>query len=202
MMGFCRSDTRDLRGLSFGLWTVESYAGPRNGAAWICVCRCGVRKVVLARSLQTGRSRSCGCTRPKGSQWTPEQHRAAKRKWRQARPDYRAKESKRWREADPVRFKQRHREHNYRAKYGLELHQVEQLLRDQGGKCAICFTDIVLGGKAGAKVDHCHKTNRVRGVLCSRCNTALGSFRDDIEILASAIRYLSKSVVTVSSDSS
>lgn len=39
-------------------------------------------------------------------------------------------------------------------------------------------------------IDHDHNTNKVRGLLCSNCNTALGKFKDDILILEEAIRYL------------
>lgn len=40
-------------------------------------------------------------------------------------------------------------------------------------------------------IDHCHKTGKIRGILCSRCNTALGGFNDDIKLLDKAINYLS-----------
>jgi hypothetical protein len=39
-------------------------------------------------------------------------------------------------------------------------------------------------------VDHCHTTGKIRGLLCSKCNPALGAFNDNIEILNSAIKYL------------
>jgi len=41
-------------------------------------------------------------------------------------------------------------------------------------------------------LDHCHKTGRIRGVLCNNCNTGLGKFYDDIELLKTAINYLQK----------
>ena len=47
-----------------------------------------------------------------------------------------------------------------------------------------------LGGRKALAFDHCHKTNRQRGRLCSRCNTGLGFFRDDPGLLLSAMEYL------------
>jgi len=64
------------------------------------------------------------------------------------------------------------------------------LLAEQGGLCAVCRDPIGLGGKSGARVDHDHLTGRIRGILCNRCNVALGNFRDDPKILAAAIAYL------------
>lgn len=86
---------------------------------------------------------------------------------------------------------EKRRERNRRAilkAYGLTLDQYAALLTSQNGVCAIC-------GKEGPRrlaVDHCHQTNTVRGLLCVNCNTALGSFFDQIENLKSAIRYLER----------
>jgi hypothetical protein len=49
-----------------------------------------------------------------------------------------------------------------------------------------------LGGRKALAFDHCHKTNRQRGRLCSRCNTGLGFFRDDPGLLLNAMEYLRK----------
>ena len=52
--------------------------------------------------------------------------------------------------------------------------------------CMIC------GSLERLCIDHCHATNKVRGILCSKCNSGLGMFRDNIEYLAEAIKYLTK----------
>lgn len=72
-------------------------------------------------------------------------------------------------------------------KYGITLEQYEQLEKKQKGVCAIC------GNKNQNKkldVDHCHKTGKVRGLLCSNCNNGLGKFKDDKTLLNKAIKYL------------
>lgn len=66
---------------------------------------------------------------------------------------------------------------------------LEELWNKQDRKCAICSEPIQKQGK-GTHIDHNHDTGKVRGLLCPRCNTGLGQFRDDISILQKAIRYL------------
>jgi hypothetical protein len=77
-------------------------------------------------------------------------------------------------------------------KYGINLEQYADILKDQGGCCAICGTDKP-GGTGRFHVDHINgaKPHVVRGILCSRCNPGLGCFKHDIKILARAIQYLS-----------
>ena len=75
------------------------------------------------------------------------------------------------------------------ASYGVTLEQWNEMFQAQGGRCAICGTH-QCSTKKSFSVDHCHKTGKVRGLLCQNCNTALGKFKDDEELLHSAIRYL------------
>lgn len=71
-------------------------------------------------------------------------------------------------------------------RYGLETYEYVEMLRNQKELCKIC------GLYKPLHVDHCHKTKRVRGLLCGNCNRGLGSFKDDVELLKSAIIYLNK----------
>jgi len=73
--------------------------------------------------------------------------------------------------------------------YGIELEVYERLLLGQHGRCAIC--DLPPRGKKPLGVDHDHKTNRMRGLLCDSCNRGIGLFCDSTDILKNAIRYLS-----------
>ena len=69
----------------------------------------------------------------------------------------------------------------------------ELLLASQGGLCKICRrseTKTRNGKLVALCLDHCHKTGTIRGLLCYRCNVALGFFDDDVSRLQEAIRYL------------
>jgi hypothetical protein len=80
------------------------------------------------------------------------------------------------------------RKNQLKWKYGLTLDQYDELFTQQGDKCVIC------GGvnKNGKRlfVDHDHKTGKIRGLLCSQCNTMFGMAGDNPQILANAIEYL------------
>jgi len=80
-------------------------------------------------------------------------------------------------------------------KYNLTLEDYFQLLEQQEYKCHICKIPAVKAPGVGASpgilcVDHDHETNKIRGLLCSRCNTDLGLFFDNIFNLENAILYL------------
>jgi hypothetical protein len=74
-------------------------------------------------------------------------------------------------------------------KYGITLERFEEMLEEQGGACAICRTDDP-GGSGTWHVDHDHETGRVRGLLCVRCNVAIGLLHDDLNLLRQAISYI------------
>lgn len=70
------------------------------------------------------------------------------------------------------------------SKYGISAGEYIDLLLDQDKKCAICKQSKQL------VIDHCHKNNNVRGLLCNQCNLAIGLFKDNILYLNNAIEYL------------
>ena len=78
-----------------------------------------------------------------------------------------------------------------RSKYGLTMEQWRVIFDGQGGRCAACGM-IPDGGRVTSLcVDHCHATGRIRGLLCTPCNVALGLLRDDparLEALATYAR--------------
>ena len=69
-------------------------------------------------------------------------------------------------------------------RYGLAERELAEMLAVQRGVCVICLTG------PPEHVDHDHRTGEVRGILCSGCNSGLGSFGDDLDRLYGALRYL------------
>ena len=86
------------------------------------------------------------------------------------------------------------REYRMKTKFGLTVEQVNEMAEAQGGKCAICCKrprpKQVAYIESPWHVDHDHKTGKVRGLLCNRCNLMLGHVDDDVTILQTAIEYL------------
>lgn len=92
--------------------------------------------------------------------------------------------------------KKRNRRGSLARRYSLTLADIEQMTRDQGGRCAICQQpakklvvdhDHACCSKARTSCGRC-----VRGLLCSRCNVALGYWRDDPQLAIAAAEYLLK----------
>lgn len=75
---------------------------------------------------------------------------------------------------------------NYSSRYGLTPEQVLQKITDQGGVCAICKKEM-----KRPCVDHCHKTKRVRGVLCHKCNIYLHAI-ERVGYVTAAFEYLAE----------
>lgn len=84
--------------------------------------------------------------------------------------------------------KARERDGHLRRKFGITLETYEAMLSEQGGRCAICRRPPTEG--ISLHVDHEHGTNRVRGLLCFKCNNALGDFDDDPALLRAALTFL------------
>lgn len=82
-----------------------------------------------------------------------------------------------------------HRNRNYKSKYGITLDDYNRMLEEQDGLCVICHKPETVRSSR-LSVDHSHATNRVRGLLCNRCNLLLGNAYDSIELLQECINYL------------
>ncbi len=89
---------------------------------------------------------------------------------------------------------------NNLTKYKITTPERDSLLAKQNYKCKICSKEISFKpsvkdktNKDNANVDHCHKTNVIRGILCTSCNRGLGLLQDSTTILNQAIKYLNES---------
>ena len=71
----------------------------------------------------------------------------------------------------------------------FSLAELEAAIDASGGKCMICQSN---GDGRKLTLDHCHNSGKLRGVLCSKCNTGLGMFSDRQDLLLSAIAYLKR----------
>ena len=87
-----------------------------------------------------------------------------------------------------AKYRKRANEYLKERRYGITQDQFEQMLVDQSNKCKIC--NIEFKNTKSTHIDHCHKTNKVRGLLCNDCNLALGQFGDNTDIMDNAIKYL------------
>ena len=91
------------------------------------------------------------------------------------------------------------RQYLLKNKYGLTPEQYNAMLIEQNGVCAICERPETVKNKISGiinplRVDHCHRTGKVRGLLCSECNFGISKFDDKMGTLLSAVHYILKSV--------
>lgn len=86
------------------------------------------------------------------------------------------------------RKKNTRRKEQLKSRWGMTPLGYNRRLSKQNGVCAIC------GEKPdkdrNLAIDHCHKTKKIRGLLCLNCNLGLGNFKDNLDILASAVSYV------------
>ncbi len=93
---------------------------------------------------------------------------------------------KKWKSNNPDKV----RNSNYKYNFSITLDDYNLMFKEQEGKCKICSSKEAKGNSKHLKVDHCHETGKVRGLLCNSCNLGLGKFKDDIKSLEKAISYL------------
>jgi hypothetical protein len=106
-------------------------------------------------------------------------------------PEGRAAYNKEYRENFPMFWKDSH----LRSKFDISLADYTMLAVAQDNKCALCGnpeTDTRNGKVKALAVDHDHVTGKIRGLLCVSCNTGLGKFKDDRDLLLAAVKYLDK----------
>lgn len=97
---------------------------------------------------------------------------------------------KAWREKLGSKYRESYRKHAVKKKYGLTLEEYDALTGDS--LCGLCGKGPDGRGPTGQRlhIDHDHFTGAIRGVLCRECNVGLGMFKDDIDLLKKAVKYL------------
>jgi hypothetical protein len=84
------------------------------------------------------------------------------------------------------------KEYHLKKTYDLTQEEYNNKLKEQNHKCDICGIDAVEAPKQKLFVDHCHDTNKIRGLLCHNCNVSIGLLKESINTLTKAIAYLDK----------
>lgn len=107
--------------------------------------------------------------------------------WRQNNPRKYNGGAKKWRDKNP----DKQHANDIKRHYGLLIDDYNRLLVEQGNGCKICKKQHTADVKRGRLyVDHDHATGKIRGLLCGACNSALGYFCDNIDLLLEAVKYL------------
>lgn len=121
----------------------------------------------------------------------PEKKKAKDKKYKQQHLEQIKIQQKEYRNMPKYSQKQRDYIRNWHLKttYSITTDDYNDMFIEQGGCCAICGTHQSKLKKI-LRVDHCHETGRVRGLLCDGCNIALSRMKDNINILQNAIKYL------------
>lgn len=117
-----------------------------------------------------------------------------------AKPEYANKQAKKWRAANPEKARQVTTKSLLKIEYGITEADYARIFQEQKGACRICERKLVSQidytrerSKADplvGRVDHCHTTNKVRGILCHNCNVLIGLAGESTKVLSAATRYL------------
>jgi ribulose bisphosphate carboxylase small subunit len=150
----------------------------------------GTRNPVLQEPTITQRCNKCLESKPATAEHFYKDKRVKTGLWRICKKCFisaRAEKSAIYRNSAVGKRKKRNS--RFLRTYGLTIEEYEALFEEQNGKCAICQlppTEEFLA------VDHNHENGRVRGLLCRKCNAAIGLLQEDYKILSAATTYILK----------
>lgn len=158
----------NIKGKKFGRLVAISPTNKRDGSNIVWKCRCDCGKIVYVNTVNIkNTTNSCGCLR----------REILKSRLKDNNPNYK------------YGRKEVSRRAKLKALYGITLEQYNEMLLKQNNQCAICHKYNTALQKP-LFVDHDHKTGKVRGLLCTKCNFMLGAIQDSVNILKYAIKYL------------
>lgn len=150
-------------------WVV---VGPESGGRALCRCECGTERIVELSSIRRGRSRSCG-------------KRGCHYRWS---GDVRSFGSEAWANRRLALLNRTHRHSGIPPILdGSDV--LQAIAKRSGGECEICGRGNGVLGQV-LHIDHDHRTNKLRGMLCAECNHMLGKAHDDPDVLQAAALYL------------
>lgn len=190
---------RGHRNVLTALGEVSPRKGPSGG--WVSACICGWKNIKPCRTKRSAKDAYGNhLDQVVGDDWP-----VCKRCAQITRPSQMSKGSphlckpcrtaatREWAERNPDDWERHLRKSHLKRKYGITVEEADALLEKQGGKCAIC--SVTEGDSRGFRmhIDHDHATGVVRGILCNLCNSGLGQFRDNPDLLTKAIAYLAAS---------
>lgn len=151
--------------------------------------KCSQEKVISEFYPNMGRCKSCHNIWCRAwNKRNPEKAKLIREKWI-SRPENKKKEivrARSWQAAHPERDKLNKVKRALLKNYQLSYDDYCKMVDNQSGKCAICSTIPI----RRLDVDHNHETGKIRQLLCSNCNTAIGLFKDNPNILRAAASYL------------
>lgn len=117
----------------------------------------------------------------------PERAKLIAQRYRDKHRKTRYSYNKEWYQKNKT-YKKGYQKRNYlMVKYNMTFEDKHRMYLKQEYKCKICNKVFI---EKKLCVDHDHKTGKVRGLLCGKCNIGLGKFKDNIKVLKSAIQYL------------
>ncbi len=91
------------------------------------------------------------------------------------------------------KFRQYQHKSGLKNRYGITPQILNEMILKQNNRCLICNNPPVIGGahqNSVLHIDHCHKTGKIRGLLCHLCNRGIGLFREDENLIKKALDYL------------
>ncbi len=102
----------------------------------------------------------------------------------------RREKTKAWIKANPEKARRSRKNTTLKRVYGINLKEYEKMLEAQQYECAICRTKKPGGMGDTFVVDHCHTTGKIRKLLCSKCNCAIGLLNENPSLFDAAKKYL------------
>lgn len=98
--------------------------------------------------------------------------------------------TKKHREKYGETYKEKARNIKYQLSYGIGTKEYNVLFDQQSGRCAICGEKESHGRSEHLFINHCHKSGKIRGLLCNLCNGGIGKLKDNPNIIENALEYL------------